>query len=66
LGLSDKGRKDDALLAALIAGEAGTAREAAPDAAARIAAWESQRRMQLAEGILCLTVGHCDTLALPA
>lgn len=60
------GPRDDALLAALVAGEAGAAREAAPEASDRIAAWENQRRAQLAEGTLRLTVGHCDLLALPA
>jgi hypothetical protein len=60
------GPRDSALLAALIAGEAGAAREATPEAADRIAAWESQRRTQLCDGILRLTVGHCDLLALPA
>jgi hypothetical protein len=60
------GPRDDALLAALITGEAAAAREAAPDPAGRIAAWENQRRTQLGEGVLRLTVGHCDLLALPA
>jgi hypothetical protein len=59
------GPRDAALLEALIAGEANAARDAAPDAAP-IAAWESRRRAQLAEGVLTLTVGHCDILALPA
>jgi hypothetical protein len=66
LGPSDGGPNNDAVLAALITGEAGAAREAAPEAADRIAAWESQRRAQLGEGVLRLTVGHCDLLALPA
>ncbi len=48
------------LLAALIAGEAGAAREAAPDAADRIDGLGKARRALLAEGILSLTVGHCD------
>jgi hypothetical protein len=60
------GPRDGALLAALIAGEAGAARDARPDSADRIAAWESRRRTQLGEGMLGLTVGHCDLLALPA
>jgi hypothetical protein len=55
-----------ALLAALIAGEAGAAREAAPDAARRINEWEKARLSLLAERGLALTVGHCDLLALPA
>lgn len=60
------GARDAALLAALIAGEAGAARDAAPTAAPRIDAWEKARRDLLAEGRLSLTVGHCDLLALPA
>ena len=66
LGLNAGGPRDEALLAALIAGEAGAAREAAPEAADRIAVWEKTRRALLAEGRLGLTVGHCDLLALPA
>jgi hypothetical protein len=64
--LGDGGQGDETLLAALIAGEAGAAREAAPQAAQRIDAWENQRRALLAERRLSLTVGHCDLLALPA
>jgi hypothetical protein len=60
------GPRDQALLAALIAGEAGTAREAAPDAATRIDRWEKARLSVLGEERLSLTVGHCDLLALPA
>ena len=60
------GPRDEALLAALIAGEAGAARAAAPEAAGRIDAWEKARRGLLAERRLGLTVGHCDLLALPA
>lgn len=66
LGLSDGAARDDALLAALIAGEAGAAREAAPDFVPRIDSWEKARHTLLAEGRLRLTVGHCDLLALPA
>lgn len=66
LGVGDGGPRDDMLLAALIAGEAGAAREAAPDAADRIDSWEKARRALLAERSLSLTVGHCDLLALPA
>jgi hypothetical protein len=58
--------RSEALLTALIAGEAGAAAEAAPDDAERIAAWERQRRAQLADDLLHLTIGHCDLLALPA
>ncbi|HEY3918494.1 MAG TPA: class I SAM-dependent methyltransferase [Stellaceae bacterium] len=61
LGLDDR-----ALLAAMIAGEAEAARDAAPAMAGRIAAWESSRRRLLDEGRLAMTVGHCDLLALPA
>jgi hypothetical protein len=60
------GPRDGALLAVLITGEASAAREAAPRASDRIVAWENQRRAQLVEGALRLTVGHCDLLALPA
>jgi hypothetical protein len=60
------GARDEALLAALIAGEAGAAREAAPEAVARIDAWEAQRRAQLSAHVLTLTIGHCDILAVPA
>ena len=59
-------RRDHALLAALIAGEAAAAREAAPIAADRIDRWEKARLAQLAEQGLGLAVGHCDLLALPA
>ena len=66
LGAGAGGPRDAALLAALIAGEAGAAREAAPAAAPRIDAWEKARLSALAERGLTLTVGHCDLLALPA
>jgi hypothetical protein len=66
LGPGDGSARDEPLLAALITGEASAAREAAPEAAERIARWENQRRAQLADGALRLTVGHCDLLALPA
>lgn len=66
LGSNDRGPRDEALLAALIAGEADAAREAAPEAAGRIDAWEKARRGLLAERRLGLIVGHCDLLALPA
>jgi hypothetical protein len=60
------GPSDDALLGALLAGEAAAAREVAPDATDRITAWEQQRRAQLDAHELSLLVGHCDLLALPA
>ncbi len=60
------GPSDDRLLAALVSGEAGAARDSMPEAAARVDAWESRRRALLAERSLSLTVGHCDLLALPA
>lgn len=66
LGTGDGRPGDDALLAALIAGEAGAARETTPEVAARIEAWEQARLSFLAEAQLSLTVGHCDLLALPA
>jgi hypothetical protein len=66
LGRGDGRARDQALLAALVAGEAGAAREAAPDAGDRIEAWERTRRALLAEEGSSLTVGHCDLLALPA
>jgi hypothetical protein len=59
------GSRNDALLSALLAGETRAACDSAPDDAERVAAWEKQRRAQLAEGRLSLTVGHCDLLALP-
>jgi hypothetical protein len=64
--LGNEGPREEALLAALIAGEAGAAREAAPEAAPQITRWEGQRRALLAGHSLGLTVGHCDLLALPA
>jgi len=57
--------RDRALLCDLIAGEARAAREAAPTEAAAIGRWERERLRHLEEGILRLTVGHRDTLALP-
>jgi hypothetical protein len=66
LGKGDGGARDAALIAALIAGEAAAAREATPEAVARIDAWEQARRGLLGERRLALTVGHCDLLALPA
>jgi hypothetical protein len=66
LGTAGAGPRDHALLAALIAGEAGAAREAAPDAADRIGTWEKARLAMLGEQRLSLRIGHCDLLALPA
>ena len=66
LGMGYGGRRDHALLEALIAGEAGAAREVAPDSAAPIDTWENARLSLLAAERLSLTVGHCDLLALPA
>jgi hypothetical protein len=66
LGMGFGGQRDRALLAALIAGEAGAAREAAPDCGGRIDRWQKARLTLLDEKRLGLTVGHCDLLALPA
>lgn len=60
------GARETALLEAVIAGEAVAAIAAAPEAEKTIATWADRRRGQLALGQLCLTVGHCDLLALPA
>lgn len=60
------GPRDNALLDALIGGEAAAAAAAVSDAGAAVAAWEKQRRTLLAADRLGLTVGHCDLLALPA
>src|SRR6185312_2618572 len=57
------GMRDEPLLAALIDGEAGAAREAAPEASLRIDAWQGHRRALLAERSLTLAIGHCDLLA---
>lgn len=54
-----------ALLAELILGEAGAAREAAPEQEAAVMLWREERRKQLQMGKLQLTLGHCDMLALP-
>jgi hypothetical protein len=58
--------RNAALLSALIAGEAGAARGAMAQAAARIEHWETERREQLTRRHLELVIGHCDLLALPA
>lgn len=54
------------LLTQLIAGEAEAARDAAPEAADAISAWEAARFVQASNGTLSLTIGHRDLLALPA
>jgi hypothetical protein len=56
---------DQAMLRALVAAEAGAAGDAAPEAAAAITAWRMRRMGELAAGILAVTIGHCDLLAVP-
>jgi len=56
--------QDDALLAALIDGDAAAAAECEPGAAARIESWRGDRHRERAEGALRLTVGHVDILAV--
>lgn len=58
--------RQEPLLTVLAADEARVARETAPHQAANIALWEKRRQEQLENGILGLTVGHRDLLALPA
>jgi hypothetical protein len=58
--------RDRTLLAELIAGEARAARAARPEKGVVIATWEKQRRDQLENGRLKLTIGHRDLLALPS
>jgi len=53
------------MLAAVIDGESQAALEQCPDAAGAIAGWAARRRAELAAGVLALTVGHRDLLALP-
>lgn len=53
------------LLAELIAGEASAARAAAPEHVAAIGAWEARRLDEASGGVLSLTIGHRDLLALP-
>ncbi|HVM80911.1 MAG TPA: class I SAM-dependent methyltransferase [Stellaceae bacterium] len=55
---------DDALLAALVDGDAAAAAESEPAAASRIAKWRADRHAARAEGTLRLTVGHVDILAV--
>lgn len=57
--------RDSALIAALIAGEVQVACAVRPDQQAAIGTWEKQRRAQLENGRLELTIGHRDLLALP-
>jgi hypothetical protein len=59
------GAQDRALLNELVAGEARAARESDPARSAVFAAWEKERRDQLENGRLKLTIGHRDLLALP-
>ena len=59
------GSGDPAMLRALVTAEAGAAGEAAPESAAAIAAWQTRRAAELAAGILAVTIGHCDLLAVP-
>jgi hypothetical protein len=53
------------LLAALVAGEATAARDAAPADAPCVSAWEGRRRRALASGRLSAIIGHRDLLAWP-
>ncbi len=57
--------RDGALLAELITGEARAACAAQTGNGAAIAEWEKQRRNQLKNGKLRVTIGHRDLLALP-
>lgn len=59
------GTRDETLLAELIAGEVSAARAAQPLDATIVQDWEKERRSQLKDGRLKLTVGHRDLLALP-
>jgi hypothetical protein len=56
--------RDDALVAALIDGDAEAASASDPAAAAEIAAWRADRHAARAAGTLRLTVGHVDILAV--
>lgn len=56
--------QDDALLAALVDGEAEAATDSEPGAVARIELWRKDRERERAEGKLRLTVGHVDILAV--
>ena len=57
--------QEDALLSALVDGDAAAAAESEPGAAALIDAWRRDRHRERAEGTLGLTVGHVDILAVP-
>jgi hypothetical protein len=57
------GPSDQALLRATLQGMIDAVREIAPDR--RLQRWATRRREQLASGVLHLTVGHVDLLALP-
>jgi hypothetical protein len=57
------GPADGALLAATLEGVIAAAAATADDR--RLAGWAAERRRQLAEGDLGVTVGHVDLLALP-
>ncbi|MFO7858184.1 MAG: class I SAM-dependent methyltransferase [Ectothiorhodospiraceae bacterium] len=59
------GPEQAALQAALLAGWHAAARETAPQHAARLDAWAERRRRAIDAGIVTLTVGHVDLLALP-
>ncbi|MCS2609537.1 glycosyltransferase [Halomonas dongshanensis] len=54
-----------ALARTLIKGWAQAARQAAPNEAARVTAWENARLRLLSEGALGVVVEHADLLALP-
>lgn len=56
--------RHQALVAALVRGEAAAALAAAPGAAAAIAGWRRQRLHETAAGTLAITIGHCDLLSL--
>lgn len=60
------GARDEALLAELVAGEVSAARAAQPLDATLVQDWEKERRSQLKDGRLRLTIGHRDLLALPS
>ena len=55
--------RDDAMLAAMIDGIARPAAAAAPEDAARIAAWAAQRHAERRAGALALEIGHEDLYA---
>ena len=57
------GPDDRPLLEAMLDGVIAAAAEIEDDR--RLAGWDAQRRVQLAQGELGLTVGHVDLLALP-